>query len=214
MISRIYSQNMHKHKAWTSHLLKTDTDIIMIQEPPRYHVKCIPSGTDPLGTAEHGMVHHPNWSKIYFHTKMAVYINLNILKTHNLFLFPCFDNNVMAFTLQLTLTEEPHHFINMYNNKNQPTLGNLLAFLEQEDLTNLYLLGDFNLHSPEWDLECDKVDAKATALANGAAKAGLILLNDNDKPTWIQPGKTPSGITLPLYTWTSYLNMLPLFLWI
>jgi hypothetical protein len=60
----------------------------------------------------------------------------------------------------------------------------------------LCLLGDFNLHSPEWDLECDKVDAKATVLANGAAKVGLILLNDNDKPTWTQPGKTPSVIDL------------------
>jgi hypothetical protein len=123
MISRIYSQNVHKNKAWTSHLLetlKTDTDIIMIQEPPGYLVKCIPSGMEPLGAAEHDTVHHPSWSKIYFHTNVAVYVNLNILKTHNLFLFPCFDNNIIAFSLQLATIEERHHFINVYNDENNP----------------------------------------------------------------------------------------------
>jgi hypothetical protein len=57
-------------------------------------------------------------------------------------------------------------------------------------------LGDFNLHSPEWDLEAERASASARALSNGMAKAGLLLLNDNDKPTWTQPNKTLSIIDL------------------
>jgi hypothetical protein len=152
MISKIHSQNVHKNKAWTLHLLETlknDTNIVMIQEPPRYQVKRIPSGADPLGTIELDTAHHPGWSKIYFHTNVSVYVNLNVLKTHNFFLFPTFDNNVIAFTLQQIDNNERYHFINVYNDEDQPTLKRLLTFIEHEDLDNLTVLGDFNLHSPE-----------------------------------------------------------------
>jgi hypothetical protein len=145
MISRIHSQNVHKNKAWTLHLLetlKTDTDIIMIQEPPRYQVKRIPSGTGPLGTIEYDTAHHPSWSKIFFHTNVSVYVNINVLKTHNFFLFPTFNNNIIAFTLQLETSGQSHHFVNVYNDPNQQTLKRLLTFLEHEDLENLVVLGD------------------------------------------------------------------------
>src|SRR6201995_2995341 len=57
-------------------------------------------------------------------------------------------------------------------------------------------MGDFNLHSPKWDLEVEQADAKADTLSNYTASAGLMLLNDVDKPTWTQPGKKPSVIDL------------------
>jgi hypothetical protein len=199
MIRKIYSQNVHKNTKWTQHLLETlkDTvDIIMIQEPPRYHVKNIPSGDNKEGTPEHDTCHHAAWSKIYFHTNVSVYINQSVLKTHNLFLLPPFDNNIIAFTLQLSGSNDRHHFINCYNDNDQPTLERLLSFIEREDLPNLTLMGDFNLHSPEWDVEVDRASVKAKALADKTAKAGLFLLNDNDKPTWTQPGKTPSVLDL------------------
>jgi hypothetical protein len=116
---------------------------VMIQEPPHYQVKRIPSDADPLGTIEHDTAHHPGWSKIYFHTNVSVYVNLNILKTHNFFLFPTFDNNAIAFTLQQIDNRERYHFINIYNNEDQPTLKRLLTFLEHKDLDNLTVLGDF-----------------------------------------------------------------------
>ena len=186
MIQKIYSQNVHKNKKWTEQLLETlkdNTDIVMIQEPPRYLVKHIPSGSDPLGTKEHDTCHHPRWTKVYFHTNVAVYINLDVLKTHNFFLFPRFDNNIIAFTLQLIASQERFNFVNCYNDEDQPTLRRLLNFLEHEDLSNLTVMGDFNLHSPEWDLEIDRASPNARALSNSAATAGLLLLNDVDKPT-------------------------------
>jgi endonuclease/exonuclease/phosphatase family metal-dependent hydrolase len=177
--------------------LKDDTDIIMIQEPPRYFIKNIPSGENQDGTPEHDTCHHSQWSKIYFHTNVSVYINLSVLKTHNLFLLPHFDNNIIAFTLQRPESEERHHFINCYNDNDQPTLQRLLDFLEREDLANLTLMGDFNLHSPEWDLEVDRASARAKALSDITAKAGLYLLNDSDKPTWTQAAWKDSECSRP-----------------
>src|SRR6201987_5465644 len=57
-------------------------------------------------------------------------------------------------------------------------------------------MGDFNLHSPKWDLQVERPDAKAELLSTRTTSAGLVLLNDVDKPTWTQPGKEPSVIDL------------------
>src|ERR1700760_4250942 len=118
MISKVYSQNVHKNKLWTDHLLETlkdDTDIIMIQEPPHRHIKDIPSGKSKEGEPEHDTSHHSQWAKIYFATNVSVYINNKILQTHTLFIFPSFDPNIIAFTLQQQNTLERFNFINCYN---------------------------------------------------------------------------------------------------
>jgi endonuclease/exonuclease/phosphatase family metal-dependent hydrolase len=169
MISKIYSQNVHKNRKWTQHLLETlvdKVDIIMLQEPPRYHVKDIPSGKSKEGEPEHDTSHHSAWSKIFFHTNVSVYLSEKTLKTHSLFLFPSIDQNIIAFTLQQINSGERFNFINCYNDLAQPTLQRLLDFLDREDLPHLVLMGDFNLHSPKWDLNIERADAKAEALIN------------------------------------------------
>src|SRR6201994_3422827 len=133
----------------------------LIQEPPRYFVKRIPSGVHPLGEPEYDTCHRTGWSKIFFHTNVSVYLNEKILKTHSLFLFPSFDNNVIALTLQHRETGERFNYINCYNDPTTPTLQHLTEFLDREDLPHLILMGDFNLHSPKWDLEVEQADAKA-----------------------------------------------------
>ena len=199
MISKIYSQNVHKNRRWTQQLLETlhdSIDIIMIQEPPRYHVKNIPTGDSAEGAPEMDTCHDSRWSKIFFHSNVSVYINEKLLKTHSLFLFPSVDNNIIAFTLHHLETDEKFNFINCYNDNEQETLRRLLSFLEHENLDHLTLLGDFNLHSPLWDINILTPSTKATALADRAATAGLLLLNESDRPTWTQPGKDPSVLDL------------------
>ena len=199
MISKVYSQNVHKNKLWTDHLLETlkdDTDIIMIQEPPHRHIKDIPSGKSKEGEPEHDTSHHSQWAKIYFNTNVSVYINNKLLRTHTLFIFPSFDPNIIAFTLQSQDTLERFNFINCYNDPSKSTIQALGDFLEREELPQLVLMGDFNLHSPKWDLQVERPDAKAELLSTRTTSAGLVLLNDVDKPTWTQPGKEPSVIDL------------------
>ena len=154
MIETIYCQNVHKNRQWTQQLLETlhdTTDIILLQEPPRYLAKRIPSGTDPLGVPEHDTCHHSAWSKTFFHTNVSVYINNAVLASHNFFLLPSIDKNIIAFALEEQDTGRRVHVINCYNDPAQPTLRHLLQFLDSMETSNLILMGDFNLHSPEWD---------------------------------------------------------------
>src|ERR1700759_3329849 len=212
MISKVYSQNVHKNKLWTDHLLETlkdDTDIIMIQEPPHRHIKDIPSGKSKEGEPEHDTSHHSQWAKIYFNTNVSVYINNKLLRTHTLFIFPSFDPNIIAFTLQSQDSLERFNFINCYNDPSKGTIQALGDFLEREELSQLVLMGDFNLHSPKWDLQVERPDAKAELLSTRTTSAGLVLLNDVDKPTWTQPGKEPSVIDLAFVHMDLYEKHIP-----
>ena len=183
MISSIYIQNVHKNRQWTQQLLETlvdTTDLILLQEPPRYFVKQIPSGTDPLGTPEHDTCHHAKWSKIFFHSNVSVYVNERVLATHNLFLHPTIDENIIAFSLEEQASSRCLHFVNCYNDLAKPTFERLITFLDSSDLPNLFLAGDFNLHSPFWDAGIARPDNnKATTLLNRATNMGLILLKES-----------------------------------
>ena len=150
MIGKVYSQNVHKNRQWTQQLLTTlydEYDLILIQEPPYYHVKNIPSGDNSEGVPEHDTCHDPKWSKVFFNTNVSVYVNEKVLRTHSLFLFPSFDPNIIALTLHNIEKEDDIHFINCYNDTSKDTLRNLLSFLERQALQDTVIMGDFNLHS-------------------------------------------------------------------
>jgi hypothetical protein len=199
MIARLFNQNVHKNHKWTDHLLETlsdSTDIIFLQEPPRYQVKDLPSGLSKDGEAEFDTCHHPRWSKVFLHHNVSVYVNLSLLSSYDFFLLPEIDANIIVFVLQLRATGERFHFINVYVDPMRDTLSKLLSFLDRFDSTNLFLAGDFNLHSPQWDVNVLHADPKAVALFDQSAISGLFLLNEHNCPTWSQPGKTPSVIDL------------------
>ena len=50
-------------------------------------------------------------------------------------------------------------------------------------------MGDFNLHSPEWDNTVQSPSDSARNLLNRTTTAGLVLLNTDDQPTWSQPNR-------------------------
>ena len=63
----IFSQNVRKNKSLTDTILETqknNVDIIFIQEPPRYLIKCIPSHTNPKGDPLFGTSNHPDWTTL------------------------------------------------------------------------------------------------------------------------------------------------------
>ena len=112
MISKIYSQNVHKNQQWTQQLLTTlynDYDLILIQEPPYFFVKNLPSGDNSDGVPEHDTCHDPKWSKIFLNTNISVYVNEKLLRTHTLFLFPPFNPNVIALTLHSVEKDKDSH---------------------------------------------------------------------------------------------------------
>ena len=59
---KIFSQNVRKNKTLMDIILennKNTTDIIFIQEPPRYLIWHIPSHTNPLGDPLYGFLNYP-----------------------------------------------------------------------------------------------------------------------------------------------------------
>jgi len=61
----IFSQNVRKNKILTNTILETQknqTDIILIQEPPHFLIRCVPSNSNPNGDLLYGMASHPKWT--------------------------------------------------------------------------------------------------------------------------------------------------------
>jgi len=74
---RIFSQNVRKNKTLTDIILennKKTTDIIFIQEPHRYLIRCILSHTDPLGGPLYGSPNQDNYARV------AKYVNKHLTK--------------------------------------------------------------------------------------------------------------------------------------
>jgi len=64
---KIFSQNVRKNKILTDIILENNkkiTDIIFIQEPPRYLIRRTPSHSNPLGNSLYGPPNHPDWTLI------------------------------------------------------------------------------------------------------------------------------------------------------
>jgi len=61
----IFFQNVQKNKTLTDIILemrKANTNVIFIQEPPRFLRRYIPSHTNPEGNPVYGVSLHPNWT--------------------------------------------------------------------------------------------------------------------------------------------------------
>jgi len=59
---RIFSQNVRKNKILTDTILETyksTSNIILIQEPPRFLIRQVPSCTNSLGDPIFGTSNHP-----------------------------------------------------------------------------------------------------------------------------------------------------------
>jgi len=87
---KIFSQNIRKNKTLTDIILennKKTTDIIFIQEPPRYLIQHIPSYTNPLGDPLYSSPNHPDWTLFIRqdpnqdnYARVATYVNKHLTK--------------------------------------------------------------------------------------------------------------------------------------
>jgi len=62
---KIFSQNVRKNKTLMNTILennKNNMDIILVQEPPKSFIRCVPSHTDPTGDPIYGTPNHPDWT--------------------------------------------------------------------------------------------------------------------------------------------------------
>jgi len=155
----IYSQNVRKNKTLTNTILekeKNNSDVVLIQEPPRYIIKCLPSSFSPEGDPIYGHPSHPEW--IIFAcspndndniSHVIIYINKrlmclqpmlrrDIVNHRDINLVPCVINQNVFFIL------------NVYSDDNQTTI----SYLRDHELNTgntLIMAGDFNICDSDWD---------------------------------------------------------------
>jgi len=156
---KIFSQNVRKNKTLMNTILennKNNMDIILVQEPPKSFIRCVPSHTDPTGDPIYGTPNHPNWTLFTRqdpaqenYVQVATYVNKKLLKmrfTLRLDIINHRDINVLAFHSGQYI----NYIINVYSNDNQSTLH----FLNRNiiDLNNTVVMtDDFNIRDNDWD---------------------------------------------------------------
>ena len=156
---KIFSQNVRKNKTLMDIILennKKTTNIIFIQEPPRYLIWHILSHTNPLGDLLYGSPNHPDWTLFIYHdpnqdnyTRVAIYINKHLTKMRFMLWLNIVnhqDINILAFHGDCNI----NFMINIYSNSNQTALHFLCLNVVNLDNT-VIMTGDFNIRDSDWD---------------------------------------------------------------
>jgi len=156
---KIFSQNVRKNKTLIDIILEIQTnvlDIIFIQEPPRFLLKCIPSYTDPKGDLYYGTPNHLDWSLfiqndsyIENYPRVATYINKHLSKIRfslrkNL-INHC-DINIINFHNG----QDVNFIINIYSDSNQTALQ-VLCNNTRNIRNTVVMTGNFNIRDSDWD---------------------------------------------------------------
>src|ERR1700724_461374 len=158
-IVRVYSQNVYKNYAFLSLLLedlRDSYDIIFVQEPPWVTLRHTVSMTDREGAPMTGSPTHPSWLPVVpreaevKRPRVLAYVSARL--TH---MRPKLRTDVLSHPDIILLTlwgpAGPINLVNVYSGSN----GTAIKFLDSPglELPKLgYMGGDFNCHSPLWDL--------------------------------------------------------------
>ena len=157
-----------------------NTDLIVITEPW--------IGTIWLATNKKGTVNHPSWQ---------CHLPSSPIKESRVVVYSCKCTNLkinpMTHTtrgrgdliiLKITLPNGSHFsLIVMYNS---PSSYSASGFLTSNTLSTdpTILVGDFNLHSPDWDATVTEENDHSCCFCEWMANNNIVVLNDDDKPTY------------------------------
>ena len=193
---RYLFQNVHKSRKTVHDLLdsrRNAIDILFIQEAPINFVRKVPSATNPEGDNLIGPVIHGAWICInrrlaFPDSAVAIYVNKRLSSSYQLFPLerPGVHQDVLFLSLKHNFLKG-HDFsvVNVYNRpgtKNAAVLSFMQTLPKFSDLA--VIEGDFNLHSPLWDLSVTKGSPTALTLYTTLSEAGMNLMNDEFQPTW------------------------------
>src|ERR1700724_2336534 len=158
-VLRVYSQNVYKNYAFLSLLLENlrdSYDIIFVQEPLWVTLRHTISMTDHEGALVTGSPTHPAWLPVVPREaevekpRVLVYVSARLAHMR-----PKLRTDVLShpdiILLMLWGPAGPINLMNVYSDSN----GTAIKFLDSPglELPKLgYMGGDFNCHSPLWDL--------------------------------------------------------------
>ena len=193
---RYLFQNVHKSRKTVHDLLdsrRNAIDILFIQEAPINFIRKVPSATNPEGDDLVGPVIHKAWLCVdrrlaFKDSAVAIYVNKRITSSYQLFPMERPEVHQDILILQLKHNFLKGHDFTVINVYNRPARANaavqsLLQILPA--LPNIAIIqGDFNLHSPLWDVGIQRGSNIALQLYSEMSDLGLNLLNNEDEPTW------------------------------
>ncbi|KAF5347006.1 hypothetical protein D9756_011009 [Leucocoprinus leucothites] len=169
---RIYSQNVGCSYALVDIILesrKLDFDIIFLQEPPWNHIRKAPSTTNPEGDDVIGAPIHPEWLCMARPTKpndprprTLTYVHRRLSRMRPI-LRQEWVNHRDIQILGLFNNGNYIHLLNIYSDSSSSAINFLSTnFIDIPNI--IYMGGDFNCRSPEWDPSASHVPQSATTL--------------------------------------------------
>ena len=155
---QIFSQNVRKNKTLTETILETEknsTDIILIQEPPQYITKYVPSPHNADGDPVQGHLSHPEWTTYARPPnnqddipRVITYINKRLQNLQPMLRRDIIDHRDINLT-SLTINHSCAFILNIYSNESHTAI----SFLRNHELNidnTIIMTGDFNV----WDSDC------------------------------------------------------------
>ena len=128
----IYSQNVRKNKILTDTILETEknsSDIILIQEPPWYTIKSIPSPSSADGTPIYGHPSHPEWTSFARDSnnhddipRAITYINKRLNSLQPLLCQDILDHRDINL-VSLVINHRCSYILNVYSDDNQTAIS-------------------------------------------------------------------------------------------
>ncbi|KAF5345868.1 hypothetical protein D9756_011193 [Leucocoprinus leucothites] len=168
----IYSQNVGRSYALVDTILeskKLDFDIIFLQEPPWNHIQKAPSTTNPEGDDVIGAPIHPEWLCMVCPTKpneprprTLTYVHRRLLRMRPI-LQQEWVNHRNIQILGLFNQGNYIHLLNIYSDSSSSAINFLsMNFIDIPNI--IYMGGDFNCRSPEWDPSATYIPMSAITL--------------------------------------------------
>ena len=155
----IYSQNVQKNKALMDLILETcknSFDIILIQEPPRFISKYVPSPSSANGEPIYSHSSHPEWTTFSIgpHDPNNTPRSISYINKHLSPLQPKLRKDIIEHRdiniTSLTINHKDSFILNVYSDDNQSAINFLRD--HETNLSNvLVMAGDFNIHDHDWD---------------------------------------------------------------
>jgi hypothetical protein len=179
---RIYCQNVGCKHNWTINLLeqmKSQFDILFLQELPWATVRYTTSLTEKDGVPVKGPPIHPDWISLYpkgfdpaeDRPRVLAYINRAIRSIK-----PKLCSDIVNYRDVMIVTVRGHlgplHLMNMYSDEN----GSAIRYIEDnlEMFPDLgYMGGDFNFPSSHWDATVLRENPMATRLMECATSLNM-----------------------------------------
>ncbi|KDR65463.1 hypothetical protein GALMADRAFT_81807, partial [Galerina marginata CBS 339.88] len=178
-------------------------DVIFVQEPPWRIVRQAPSTSSRRGDDVIGTANHPDWIPMFCPQPVGVaprciaFVNKGLGLLRPSLRRDLIDSRDIVL-LSLYSGKQIFNIMGVYSDADHTAIK-LLAEKANSLPPLIYMGGDFNCHSSEWDPDCRSHGTTAISLLDTAATLGLELaIAQNSGPTFIShnPDLRPSVIDL------------------